>query len=183
MEWIIRALPRAFHPLVTLPALVRMALVVVSTLGAAAMSATGLAQYAAVSPVNPFAAYAEFLPGRSTAVLRNSPFTCYNAYPYLGDPIKHCYLHPAGGAFSSIDLTVDTGSIIQTTFILRDHSIKLGDLRGWWDIQPLHAFPGVAFVYLPDIVVIARVTGQSGYSFLFHPVWSVTFTEKAVAVF
>ncbi|MBZ0289556.1 MAG: hypothetical protein K8I30_18180 [Anaerolineae bacterium] len=182
MEPIIRDLPSVVHPILILP-LLRLVLVVTTGLGMAAISAKGLAEYVMVSPVNPFAPFAEFLPGRSAIALRDSPFACYNAYPYLGDSQKHCYFHPADGAFFSIDLTVDTTFIVQTTFMLRDNSVKVGDFRGWWDIQPFHGFPNVAFGYLPDTVVIARTTGHSDYSFLFKRVWSVTFTVRDVTVF
>ena len=177
MELITRPLTSFTRPILKLPLFLRLVCFVMGGFAASIIGARALGQYTLPSS-NPFLEYADFFPGQSASAVQNSPFSCHAVYPYLSGIEKHCNFHPSSGTFSSIDLTVDYRVIVSITFILRDTSVRVGELRGWWETKPVHAFRNIAFFFLPEWVIIAKTSGHSEHSSLFSLVWSVSITAK-----
>jgi hypothetical protein len=177
MELITRPLTSIVHSILTLPRLLRLVLIIISGFTASTIGALSLGQVVS-QPSNPFLEYADFFPGKSESVLQNSPFSCDLIYSYRSTIEKRCNFNPSSGTFSSVGLTVDYNVIVSITFILRDTSVRVGELQAWWETKPVHAFLNVSFFFLPESVIIARTSSHSEDSSLFSPVWSVSITAK-----
>jgi hypothetical protein len=147
------------------------------------MGVRALAQFA-VPPANPFPDYADVLPGQPVTALETRAFSCWNDYNYYHSHPENydlteesCILTPPDGVFSSIQVMRLQGVIRQTTFILRDNTLQVGDLEKLLDMPTLHSFYRTAYFFLPEDFVIAQTAGYIEHFSLFLPVWSISFTD------
>lgn len=157
---------------------VRLVFAIMIGFGAATISAKVLGQYVA-APTNPFLEFADIFPGQPESAVYAYPFLCRANYAYDYASEKHCNFRPSGGIFSVIDLIVEHSVIIQATFMIRDTSVRLGDLKSWWETNPVQAYPRVVFFFLPEWAILARTSDHGKHSPPFSPVWSVTFVEAS----
>lgn len=147
------------------------------------MGVRALAQFA-VPPANPFPDYADVLPGQPATALETRAFSCQLNYDFYydrtetADPIEEsCIFTPSAGIFSSIQVMRLQGVIQQTTFILRDNTLQVGDLEKLLEMPTLYSRYHTAYFFLPEDFVIAKTTGYVRHFSLFLSVWSVTFTD------
>ncbi|MEO8606289.1 MAG: hypothetical protein ABI690_00280 [Chloroflexota bacterium] len=136
------------------------------------MSVTALAQYSP-APVNPFPAYADIFPGQPASAVEARTFSCQNYTPAE----TSCTFTPTGGAFLSIQVGISEGIIRDLIFILRDNTLQIGDLEMFLKMPTLHRIRrGVSF-FLPESVVIAKISGYPQRFSQFLYVSKVTFTN------
>jgi hypothetical protein len=136
-------------------------------------------------PLNPFPDYTDILPGQPASMLETRAFSCWNnnynyyhSHPENHDPTEEsCIFTPPESVFSSIEVIRLQGIIRQTTFILRDNALLVGELEKLLDMPTLHRLYRTAYFFLPENFVIAKTAGYLDHFSLFLPVWSVTFTD------
>ena len=146
---------------------------------AATISAKALGQYAAVRPTNPFPAFAGLFPGEPESAIRDYPLSCWAGYTYGYSTEKRCSFSPEDGVISNVDLSLDHGIIVQSTFTMRDSSMRVGDLRAWTETNPRQTYPNLAFFISHKFMLIAKISGHSPHSSLFDTVWNVTLFERS----
>lgn len=135
------------------------------------VAARGATQY--TSPMqNSFSEYADILPGNPQ---RNLPTdTCQ---PSSTSPVQEtCVLAPAEGAFLRIQILISRGTISQTMFIVRENSLKVGDLENFLGKRAIYIKPQLAIFYLPEERVIADT--YVGRFSRFLNIKIVTFTDE-----
>jgi hypothetical protein len=160
-----------------LPPLLCIVLLTLMVLTVANMGTRSLAQYMPALP-DPFPDYADILPGQPASAVQARGFSCDQGYSsYLNTTHILCTLIPAGGDFSSIQVRTNEGNIRETTFIMRDNRLKVGDLERLLDTRSAHSPDHVANFFLPKYVVIAKTIDPVGHFSRFLPVWSISFTE------
>lgn len=172
---------RAPFALPKLPRKVVLVVLLWSGITTAAIGARALGQFAP-RPANPFQEYADIFPGQPLSAVQSRPFVCFeenNNYYTGGENHLRCTFRPINETFSSIDLIIEHGWIIQTSFLLHDQDIHIGDISAWWQTNPVDAFPNHAFFWLSEHMVIARTTHADGRHSLFRLVWSVSLSKTA----
>jgi len=139
---------------------------------------TALRQIAPESS-EPFSIYADIFPGQPESAAQQRGFSCY----YMDDDnfspaprAKHCLFHPDTGAFSSIDVTISSGTIRQISFIMRDNAVRVGDLALFFGTRDFRRLPRAAFFTWDGKLGMASIVGGGKFS-LFRHVWQVTFTN------
>lgn len=93
-------------------------------------SVVSLARFVAQAPPNPFAAFANMLPGQPGSVVERPGFSCVDI-PYPTST-KVCTLWFETGIFSRVEVSVNAGVIHSTIFRVRERVIRLGDLMELW---------------------------------------------------
>ena len=166
-------------PPLKLPPLSLIVLILLSGFMVVNTGAMTLMEYIAPTPSNPFTTYADVFPGQPVSAAEAIGFSCYTIGNNIDGDLfeKHCYSHPDTGAFSSLDILISEGIIRQITFIIRDDTMRIGDLELFLEEKSIHTYFQMVYIYLPGSLVIAKTTGQVGRSYLFVPVWSVSFLD------
>ncbi len=142
------------------------------TVGAAilTLAVIVLARHEALA--NPFSLYLDMLPGRSpSAVVERE---CGSARQNL--PGATCTISPTSGAFSRIVVTAN-GSIVSTTFNVRQQSVRVGELMVLWGKPTIQIRGGSATLSWSRPGAVASVTLPQNHRFnYFLPVGSVLFS-------
>lgn len=99
---------------------------------------------------NPFVEYTDILPGQSRQTAELHGFGCQQAtnnYSYYSSGYATCTLLPASGAFSQIEVLLDKDVIVQSTFRIRENSLRFGDLMLTMDMRILRTYPNELFSF------------------------------------
>ena len=129
------------------------------------------------SPFNPFLEYADVLPGQPEDALKSRPFSCRRDYNYNFPGDDSCNLEPSSSIFSRVEPVITKGYIRQTTFTLRDDTLKIGDLVLLLGDPQFRVYPRKTFFFYNNYFVIVSTTA-TGDAAAMRPVWSVTFTNR-----
>jgi hypothetical protein len=147
----------------------------VSGFTAVSVGARALAGYTA-SPPNPFAAFADVLPGQPRSAIVARGFSCPVSFFSPGVTEESCILNLATGSFSQIQVTISHGVIFQSFFTMPGDVLKLGDLILLWGTPKIHENEhSVSFLW-PGHGVVASAAIQTGQFSPFLPVRIIAFT-------
>ena len=151
----------------------------VFAVGVTTVSAKTLAGYTAAPP-NPFAAYADILPGqpRSAAVERG--FSCPVSFFFGNAPSdtdEMCILNPAAGKFQQVQVSIARGVIGQARFIMREDSLKLGDLTILWGVPQVYELDHSLYFAWPGMGVTASSLRHLGRVSPFFSTRIVSFSD------
>jgi len=127
-------------------------------------------------PVDPFAAYADILPGHVKGVLLPLGFRCHTN----SDLIELCALSPIGSPVESILVVVRYNVILSVSFRLRS-VMRLGDLALLWDspeVRPQGEY--ATHIIWSHLNASVTITPLTEFSYLL-PVETVTFGEFSLA--
>lgn len=86
------------------------------------------------SPVNPFAAYADILPGQPWSNTEAHGLDC-GTYSADNAYVETCYLRPANGIFSRIRVGREGDTVELLIFTMRQNTLTLGDVALDFGIQ------------------------------------------------
>ncbi len=125
---------------------------------------------------NPFLEYNYAFPGQISPALNSEVFTCFETHTYNTLAEKSCSMNLASGIFSRIETSIYEGVIRQTTFTLRDNTLKIGDLALLFNAPNFHAYPRKVFFFWTKLFVIVSTTANGNHPSM-RPVWNVTFTN------
>jgi hypothetical protein len=146
-------------------------------LGFAAVSAgTGALGRSAELPSDPFVSFADLFPGqpRSAVVARRlSCLTTANNGMYYDAPIEICSLWPEDGIFSQVAVKVKEDVIQNTLFLLRENTLRIGDLMLMWGQQAVHSYNQGTYFSWDDNYHTASVINHTGRLSFFLPVRKV----------
>lgn len=129
------------------------------------------------SPPNPFSAYTDVFPGQLMSAVDIRLFSCDKDYDYYLYAAIKCTFNPVGGFFSSIELIVVQDIIHQITFILRDNTLQVGDLKKLLKVPIIHRLYHTVYYFLPKSVVRAETIDYGERFSLFLPIRNVSFTK------
>ncbi|MBX3083727.1 MAG: hypothetical protein KF716_18990 [Anaerolineae bacterium] len=119
--------------------------VTISGFGAAIALMMGLAHFTD-HPSNPFAAYADVLPGQRKEAVEARKFNCWlRDNPYYAPTETRCILMLTDAPFSSVEVVYASGIIHQTSFMLRDSTINVGELAVMLDLSEIHPRGNIYF--------------------------------------
>ena len=89
-------------------------------------------------PADPFALYADLLPGQSSTALSTYGFTCHPVSDRYAQT-AYCSLTPTSGDFSLVEVFLDPESTVaEIDFTLRNNLFKVGDLMLLWGKPTVH---------------------------------------------
>jgi hypothetical protein len=176
-----RPIPRLrLSPLVLIVVIIWVGLAVVTIV---AIGVRAVVQYSP-TPLNPFPAYADVFPGQPASALETRGFSCQYFYDFYHRPAEaqapteaSCIFTPAAGAFLNVKAIISDGTIYTLTFIIRDNTLRVGDLAQLLGTPAIHRFRYTAFFQLPTSLVRVEPVGQTKQFSLFLPVASVTFMK------
>ena len=129
-----------------------------------------------LAPANPFLDYANLFPGRPISALEGKGFSCWNSHTKDGSFAPACSVTPPSGAFSAINLFISNGVIRQISFILRDDTLRAGDLILLFNKPNFRVYPHNVFFFWNNLFVHVSTTDR-GNPAPMRPVWSVTFAS------
>lgn len=96
---------------------------------------------ATLPPIDPFADYADLLPGQISTTLDRFRFICSVSSARYSQT-KYCSHQPDDGAFSLVEVFVDQhDKITEIDFTLRNGLFKVGDLMLLWGKPSVHPHP------------------------------------------
>jgi hypothetical protein len=132
---------------------------------------------------NPFALFADILPGQPESNARargfSPPISDYSFYHSPSE--QYSILDLETGIFSHILITINQDIIRQTSFVMRDDTLTVGDLAMFLGTSDIQVSPQVVYFDLPETFVIAKTVADGRRSFSpFLIVWSVSFREARV---
>jgi hypothetical protein len=164
-----------------LPLYLRSALILFTAFAVVSVLTWALVQNRTPPPLNPFASFADIFPGQPESAVEargiSRPLPTYNFYGVVSD--KYYSFSPAEGIFSDVRVTISNGIISQTIFMLRDHSLTLGDLAEIFGTSEIHVYSYTVFFVLPNNFVIARAVAVGHRPSPFGDVWSVAFNPPS----
>lgn len=124
-------------------------------------------------PPNPFSGFVDISPGQSQDALKARGFLCSPSY-YNS---TSCLLWPESGVFSNVEVTVYGGNIHQISFIVRDTSLRVGDLVRLWGRPRFQGNNYLAgFVWANSGITASAQEYDPAYS-LFLPIWRISFVS------
>lgn len=132
-----------------------------------------------ITLTNPFSSFEDVMPGNlQSEAIEAHGFSCveptHNYYEQVRE--EHCLLYPPTGTFSSVEIVSRGALINQTSFIIREETLTIGDLTTFLKTRSKHAYPGAVYFFLPSALVSARTSMNAKRFSLFISVWSVVFT-------
>lgn len=144
--------------------------------GVVIASVMGVRRYAS-TPVNPFAVYADVMPGQPSHAIDAHDFTCWlRDHTYYDQAEMHCRLQPETGAFSRVEAVYSKDLIQRLSFDIRDDALTMGDLAVLLDLSDIRVHGQVFFTWRGNIGVAQIVKPYEHFS-LYRPVWQVTLTD------
>jgi hypothetical protein len=152
-----------------------MVVMLLTSFSAVSLGVMTLAQQASVS-VDPFAAYIDILPGQLRSAMETWKFSCVYGAVY-SPGVEICRLDPADPIFSRIGVVITNGRVWQTTFMLHDDVLELGDLMLRLGTPSIHIDPRATFFSWQEDSVTAALFVSSGQFSVFSPIWQITFTD------
>jgi hypothetical protein len=169
-----RGYPSLHQSQVLIPCFLVVSLIWIS-FSVIAIATMALGRYS-VSPVNPFSAYADIIPGQSESAILSTEFSC--DFQLYDNPLeKACRLSPVIGTFSQINVTISNQVVHQITFILRDTTLRVGDMvlfLGTMDFRIVHN--AIYFSWHGNLA-IASITSNNEHCSPFLFVWQVALTD------
>jgi hypothetical protein len=132
-----------------------------------------------VQTAHPFSAYADIFPGQSGSTISGSAFSCVVDDPplYTSPFYKDCRLTPTSGTFSRIDVMISSETIQQISFILRENTLRVGDLVLLVGATDFHAIHSTIYFSWKGNLGLAFLTPNTARFSLFHHVWKVALTD------
>ncbi len=161
-------------PLKLLPYL-QFAILMVTGFAVATVGARVLAE-STIAPIDPFSAYADIFPGQYMRDVQARGFLCNNHSDFYPVHVEFCYFTPLSGRVYGVYVIASENIIRQTTFTMRDDSLKLGDLVLLTESRDLHS-------YLQEVIFFSNkgfsisLTDTAAHRYLFRPVWSISFIK------
>lgn len=128
---------------------------------------------------NPFVEYADILPGHNRQTAELHGFGCQQAtnnYSYYSSGYATCTLLPASGAFSQIEVVLDKDVIVQSTFRIRENTLRFGDLMLTMDMRILRTYPNELFFFWQTFFINVK-TSVKKKAIALRPIGSITFTD------
>jgi hypothetical protein len=169
---------RVLYPIPKLPPYLRLAFIILSGFSVANIGVRAMGQY--TLPPNPFFVFADIFPGQLGTATEGYEFSCVRDY-YNPTPLEErCGYNLPTGMFSSINVIITQGVIVQTTFVLRDDTFRVGDLMAILEATELRDYGGGVAFLLYWHFIIANTAAHDGQPSLFLPVWSVSFIDKSI---
>ena len=163
---------------------VRFALILLTGFAIANIGTRILALTATALP-NPFAAYADILPGQPANAIETRAFSCPSNHNYYQAPSGlYCTFTPVDGVFSNVTVVI-LGSIIQqTNFIMRENKLTIGDLELIFETRAFHKFPHTAYfaLLMQGSFALAKIIGYGGQFSVFIPVGEISFTRIGLPI-
>lgn len=132
-------------------------------------------------PASPFEAYLDIFPGQPMSALEGRGFSCQFAQNqnYYAKPPEvpedQCLFTSAVGIFSAIKVVGSNQSIREVRFILRDNSLRLGDLLVMLAFPQFRSYHRTTFAFWRAYFVSALTAGSVMVNPVSQPLWSVTF--------
>lgn len=140
--------------------------VTISGFGAAIALMMGLA-HLTDHPSNPFAAYADVLPGQPREAVEARGFDCWlRDYNYHDPTETRCILKLTEDTFSSVEVVYANGIIHQTSFMLRDSTISVGELVVMLNASEIQSHGSIYFTWQGQIGVAQLVRPSKHFSVL-----------------
>ncbi|MEO8606290.1 MAG: hypothetical protein ABI690_00285 [Chloroflexota bacterium] len=159
-----------------LPTNLLIVLILLTVFTVISLGVRTLALYLAPS-TDPFAFFAEMLPGQSGSAIEGQPFSCYWEDDEYQIARQHCAMQVTTGAFAGVGIVISKAGIIQyATFMLRPNTLLLGDLMVLLGSPTFHRYGADMEFSWPDRGVTASaMVGRQKFS-PFVPLWIVSFT-------
>lgn len=128
-------------------------------------------------PFNPFAPYADILPGQSWDALLQRGFHCQLILLPSFD--ESCWLSPETGMFSSIQITIarDTGRVSQVSFTLREKILTVGDLALLWGRPAIATYSRIVNLRWRNVRAVAIPQTDRGHFSYLYPIVYVAFVS------
>jgi hypothetical protein len=146
------------------------------------VGARALAGYTTL-PSNPFASFADVLPGQPRSALVARGFSCPVSFFIATDPDvtdETCVFYQAIDIFRQVQVTVSQGVIRHLTFIMRENALTIGDLAALWGNPEVQEYGRSVDLFWRSHGVYAIASNISGRFSPFLPVWSVSFTDTGL---
>jgi hypothetical protein len=126
-------------------------------------------------PFDPFAPYADILPGQSPDAVLQRGFNCrFNITPVYNES---CTLTLETGIFSEIRVWIarDTGWVSRVVFIPREKTLTLGDLVFLWGSPEIAIYSQLANLRWRNVHIVAIPQTSHDYSSYWLPIIYVAF--------
>ena len=132
--------------------------------------------YASTS-ANPFAMYADIMPGQPSNAIDTHDFTCWlRDHNYYDQAETRCRLQPETGTFSRIEAVSSKDVIHRLSFDIRDGTLTMGDLAVLLGLSEIRVHGQVFFTWRGRIGVAQIVKPYAHFS-MHRQVWQVTLTD------
>ena len=144
--------------------------------GVVILSVMGLMHHASI-PANPFAVYADVMPGQPRHAIDGHGFQCWLSDRSFYDPAEtRCRVQPETGTFSRIEAVCSRTLIHRLTFDIRDGTLTMGDLAVLLDLSEIRVHGQVFFTWRGQIGV-AQILKPYAHFSMHRQVWQVTLTD------
>jgi hypothetical protein len=132
-----------------------------------------------VPPMHLFSAYADVFPGQSESNISGRGFSCVvDDSPLYTSPFyEDCRLTPATGTFSRIDVMISNKTIHQISFIVRENTLRVGDLALLVESSDFRAVHNTIYFSWKGNLGFAFITQNTGRLSPFQYVWQVALTD------
>jgi len=152
---------------------VRIALVVITVASVSMTVVTAIA--GSQPPFDPFAPYADILPGQSLENVLAHGFYCQSSGPLLYG--ESCSLTPETGTFSEIQVSIanGTGQVSKVVFIAREQMVVLGHLARLWGKPKTVIYGQTVNFRWPNAHVLTVLQNYSGRFSYWLPITYVAF--------
>jgi hypothetical protein len=130
------------------------------------------------SPLNPFAAYADIMPGQPSGAIDAHGFSC-PMREYNGSEI-YCRKSWETGVFSSVEVVHSDGQIRRTDFALREGTLNIGNIALLLGLSEIHPHTNVLFLWRGKLG-FALVVNQSERFSVFSRVRHITLTNTRLS--
>lgn len=126
-----------------------------------------------------FTEFRHIFPGQSASDIEAKGFSCGEDKPkYYSADKQYCFWIPQEGAFSRVEVVIKKDAVHQVNFLLRDQSLRIGDVAAILESSDFHSHPGIVIFHLPDLFVVARSLANIKPFSFYTPVSIVTFAAN-----
>jgi hypothetical protein len=148
--------------------------VIIALLSGVIALVTYLPSQVTAAPADPFAAYADVMPGASRADVLNAGFICDTRQPdYCSRLVNDIH-------FTSVSITCAEDRVAQTQFMIRDGMLRIGDLP-YFTEEPAARFTQHSVRFSWGSVHASAQTDNRQFSY-FTSLMSITFTASPLPV-
>jgi hypothetical protein len=140
----------------------------------ASVSVTALLTYGrSEQPVDPFAPYADIMPGQSRDAVSQHGFNCQLVILLFNES---CLLNPEMGIFSEIQVRIGVdGRVRSVIFTPREKTLTYGDLVLLWGRPQIAIYSRIANLRWPNVDVVTIPPPHSRPFSYWHPIIYVAF--------